>query len=182
MLVDFCICQFQPNKTRLLEDTCHFLGICWTCVDRQLFFGHVFFSENSEIINHNLYSLALSYGKILGFISLDSFFVLSSFLITWKALEEFHISGKFKLKHFLIRRSLRIWPLYFLIVFLGFFIEYMGAYYNQEITTLPSFWSFFLFILNYDMIINGYEFLFFILEEIKTQHDSILQTALQFAT
>ena len=126
-----------------------------------IFFGHVFFSENSEIINHNLYSLALSYGKILGFISLDSFFVLSSFLITWKALEEFHISGKFKLKHFLIRRTLRIWPLYFLIVFLGFFIEYMGAFYNQEITTLPSFWSFFLFILNYDMIINGYEFLFF---------------------
>ncbi len=126
-----------------------------------IFFGHIFFSENLEIINHDLYSLAFRYGKILGFISLDSFFVLSSFLITWKALEEFHISGKFQLKHFLIRRSLRIWPLYFLIVFLGFFIEYIGAHYNQEITTLPSFWSFFLFILNYDMIINGYEFLFF---------------------
>lgn len=126
-----------------------------------IFFGHIFFSQNLEIINHNLYYWIFSYGKILGFISLDSFFVLSSFLITWKALEEFHISGIFKFKHFLIRRSLRIWPLYFLIVFLGFFIEYSSAYFNEEVTNLPSIWSFFLFILNYDIIINGYEFLFF---------------------
>ena len=118
-----------------------------------IFFGHIFFSQNLEIINHNLYYWIFSYGKILGFISLDSFFVLSSFLITWKALEEFHISGIFKFKHFLIRRSLRIWPLYFLIVFLGFFIEYSSAYFNEEVTNLPSIWSFFLFILNYDIII-----------------------------
>ena len=150
MIKESCKIKYfkELNSLRFLG----FLGI---------FFGHVFFSENSEIINHNLYSLVFSYAKILGFISLDSFFVLSSFLITWKALEEFHIFQNFNLKHFLIRRTLRIWPLYFLIVFLGFFIEYMGAYLNQDITTLPSFWSFFLFILNYDIIINGYEFLFF---------------------
>ena len=126
-----------------------------------IFFGHVFFSNSSEIINSKLYATLFSYGKILGFISIDSFFVLSSFLITWKALEEIKFTGKFQFKNFLIRRSLRIWPLYFLIVFFGFLIEYLKSYYNLESEKLPSLWNFILFILNYNIIDNGYNFLFF---------------------
>lgn len=126
-----------------------------------IFFGHVFFSNDIEIVNSKIYSSLYSYGKILGFISIDSFFVLSSFLITWKGLEELKITKKFKFKNFLIRRSLRIWPLYFLVILLGFLIEFMKSYYTQDISSLPSFWSFILFILNFDIIKNGYEFLFF---------------------
>jgi len=126
-----------------------------------IFFGHVFFSNDIEIVNSKIYSSLYSYGKILGFISIDSFFVLSSFLITWKGLEEVKITKKFKFKNFLIRRSLRIWPLYFLVILLGFLIEFMKSYYTQDISSLPSFWSFILFILNFDIIKNGYEFLFF---------------------
>ena len=126
-----------------------------------IFFGHIFFSTDPEILNSKVYSLLFSYGKVLGFISLDSFFVLSSFLITWKALEEYETSKKFSLKKFLIRRSLRIWPLYFLIIFLGFSVEYIQLFYNEQSINLPSFWSFLMFILNFDIIKNGYEFLFF---------------------
>lgn len=126
-----------------------------------IFFGHIFFSTNPEVLNSEVYSLLLSYGKFLGFISLDSFFVLSSFLITWKALEEYEISKKFSFKNFLIRRSLRIWPLYFLIVFFGFSVEYIYSFYTGRSPSLPSFWSFLFFILNFDIIKNGYEFLFF---------------------
>jgi len=126
-----------------------------------IFFGHVFFSNDIEIVNSKIYSSLYSYGKILGFISIDSFFVLSSFLITWKGLEELKITKKFQFKNFLIRRSLRIWPLYFLVILLGFLIEFMKSYYTQDISSLPSFWSFILFILNFDIIKNGYEFLFF---------------------
>ena len=126
-----------------------------------VFFGHVFFSNSPEIINSKLYATLFSYGKILGFISIDSFFVLSSFLITWKALEEIKFTNAFQFKNFLIRRSLRIWPLYFLIVFLGFLIEYFKSYYFFESEKLPSIWNFILFILNYDIIENGYNFLFF---------------------
>ena len=126
-----------------------------------IFFGHVFFSNDIEIVNSKIYSSLYSYGKILGFISIDSFFVLSSFLITWKGLEELKITKKFEFKNFLIRRSLRIWPLYFLVILLGFLIEFMKSYYTQDISSLPSFWSFILFILNFDIIKNGYEFLFF---------------------
>ena len=126
-----------------------------------IFFGHVFFSNDIEIVNSKIYSTLYSYGKILGFISIDSFFVLSSFLITWKGLEELKVTKKFQFKNFLIRRSLRIWPLYFLVIFLGFLIEFIKSYFTQDISSLPSFWSFILFILNFDIIKNGYEFLFF---------------------
>ena len=126
-----------------------------------IFFGHVFFSKTPEIINSKIYSTLFNYGKILGFISIDSFFVLSSFLITWKALEEIKFTSKFQFKNFLIRRSLRIWPLYFLIVFIGFLLEYLRSYYFLESEKLPSLWNFILFILNYDIIENGYNFLFF---------------------
>ena len=126
-----------------------------------IFFGHVFFSNDIEIVNSKIYSTLYSYGKILGFISIDSFFVLSSFLITWKGLEELKVTKKFQFKNFLIRRSLRIWPLYFLVILLGFLIEFMKSYFTQDISSLPSFWSFILFILNFDIIKNGYEFLFF---------------------
>ena len=126
-----------------------------------IFFGHVFFSNDIEIVNSKIYSNLYSYGKILGFISIDSFFVLSSFLITWKGLEELKVTKKFQFKNFLIRRSLRIWPLYFLVILLGFLIEFIKSYYTQNISSLPSFWSFILFILNFDIIKNGYEFLFF---------------------
>ena len=126
-----------------------------------IFFGHVFFSNSPEIINSKLYATLFSYGKILGFISIDSFFVLSSFLITWKALEEIKFTSNFQFKNFLIRRSLRIWPLYFLIVFIGFLIEYLKSIYFLESEKLPSLWNFVLFILNYNIIENGYNFLFF---------------------
>ena len=126
-----------------------------------IFFGHVFFSNDIEIVNSKIYSNLYTYGKILGFISIDSFFVLSSFLITWKGLEEIKITKKFQFKNFLIRRSLRIWPLYFLVVLLGFLTEFIKSYITQDISSLPSIWSFILFILNFDIIKNGYEFLFF---------------------
>ena len=126
-----------------------------------IFFGHVFFSNNTELLNSSIYTVFHDYGKILGFISLDSFFVLSSFLITWKALEELNFSNNFNFKNFLVRRTLRIWPLYFLVVLLGYLIVYFLTYFNNSINSLPSFWSFLFFILNFDIIENGYDFLFF---------------------
>lgn len=50
------------------------------------------------------------------------FFVLSGFLITYLLLNEKRNKGSISLKNFYVRRILKIWPLYFLIVALGFFI------------------------------------------------------------
>jgi peptidoglycan/LPS O-acetylase OafA/YrhL len=51
-----------------------------------------------------------------------AFFVLSGFLITYLLLVEKEKTGTINVKAFYIRRILRIWPLYFLIVFIGFVV------------------------------------------------------------
>jgi peptidoglycan/LPS O-acetylase OafA/YrhL len=50
------------------------------------------------------------------------FFVLSGFLITYLLLTEKAKTGTVAVKKFYWRRILRIWPLYYLIVILGFFV------------------------------------------------------------
>jgi peptidoglycan/LPS O-acetylase OafA/YrhL len=50
------------------------------------------------------------------------FFALSGFLITYLLLIEKDRTSGINIKKFYIRRALRIWPVYFLIIFLGFFV------------------------------------------------------------
>jgi peptidoglycan/LPS O-acetylase OafA/YrhL len=54
-----------------------------------------------------------------GAAGVDLFFVLSAFLITSLLLRERQETGRISLRLFYIRRILRIWPLYFLVVALG---------------------------------------------------------------
>lgn len=60
----------------------------------------------------------LNFGKV----GVSVFFALSGFLITYLLLEERKNFHKISFKDFYMRRILRIWPLYFLIVIVGFFI------------------------------------------------------------
>ena len=127
-----------------------------------VFAAHGFVFSDADGLNNNLFSSITSYGK-LGFLGLEYFFVLSSFLITWIALEEYQFSNKFKLKAFLIRRALRVWPLYFLVVFLAFFGEFLlRLIFNYEIDELPNVLYFISFIVNFYTIENGTHYLFFL--------------------
>ncbi len=56
----------------------------------------------------------------LGRIAVTFFFVLSGFLITFLLLQEKRQSGSISIGKFYVRRILRIWPLYYLTVFLAF--------------------------------------------------------------
>lgn len=58
----------------------------------------------------------------LGGLCVSFFFVLSGFLITYLLMAENEKWGRINLKQFYMRRVLRIWPLYFVITILGFFI------------------------------------------------------------
>lgn len=58
----------------------------------------------------------------LGSLGVFFFFVLSGFLITYLLLKEKEATQNIKIKEFYIRRVLRIWPLYYLILILGFFV------------------------------------------------------------
>lgn len=54
-----------------------------------------------------------------GGIAVSFFFVLSGFLISYLLLKEVKQTGDISIKKFYVRRILRIWPLYFLLVFIG---------------------------------------------------------------
>ncbi len=88
----------------------------------------------------------------IGHYGVNLFFVLSGFLITFLLLKELRERGKIHVGFFLIRRILRLWPLYFVIVLFGFFIF---PYLPFGIQTVHEFWRYGLFLSNFDEIING---------------------------
>lgn len=55
-------------------------------------------------------------------LAVSFFFVLSGFLITFLLLKEHEKSNTISVKKFYLRRFLRIWPLYFFILLLGFLV------------------------------------------------------------
>ncbi|MEZ5016306.1 MAG: acyltransferase [Flavipsychrobacter sp.] len=69
----------------------------------------------------NIYTTSFV-GGVFGQLGIILFFVLSGFLITYLLLEENKQKQHISIKQFYIRRMLRIWPLYYLIVVLGLFI------------------------------------------------------------
>lgn len=106
-----------------------------------------FFAAFSVIIGHiELLKSQLGYQnnndlftKInFGGLGVYFFFVLSGFLITYLLFEELERTKTIALKKFYLRRVLRIWPLYYLIAFLGFFI-----FPHFEILHIPWLQSFF---------------------------------------
>jgi peptidoglycan/LPS O-acetylase OafA/YrhL len=58
----------------------------------------------------------------LGRIAVTFFFVLSGFLITYLLLVEKQTAGAISIGKFYTRRVLRIWPLYFLLIAVSFFV------------------------------------------------------------
>lgn len=60
-------------------------------------------------------------GTNLGGLGVTLFFVLSGFLITFLLIVEKKSFNNISLKDFYLRRVLRIWPLYYLVVFLAFY-------------------------------------------------------------
>jgi peptidoglycan/LPS O-acetylase OafA/YrhL len=82
-----------------------------------------------------LYRIALT-----GDDAVTLFFVLSGFLITYLLLAEYQQSGTIRLKSFYARRTLRIWPLYYFMVFLAFipypwFEQAIGIYSPHTLLT-----------------------------------------------
>lgn len=91
------------------------------------------------------------------------FFVLSGFLITYLLLIEKDKLKTILFKKFYLRRVYRIWPLYYLIVIIGFFLVpflantfsifkntpyFFGLISNQEYYSIKSFCLYLLFLPN----------------------------------
>ena len=91
-----------------------------------------------------------------GVLAVDFFFVLSGFLITYLLFTEQHKTGKINVLQFYLRRVLRIWPLYFLTLFLGFEIfPLFKGWEGVEIVEPASGILYALFLANFDVIHNA---------------------------
>ena len=126
-----------------------------------VFLVHCFVSVDSKIGDSSIYQSVEQFFKV-GFLGVDYFFVLSGFLIAWVILHEKNTTKKFDFGNFFIRRVLRIWPLYFLIVFAGFLVYYASHSYGIEASGLPPFYNFALFVINFYSIYEGVDYLFFL--------------------
>lgn len=81
----------------------------------------------------------------MGNFGVSLFFVLSGYLITQLLLLEKKKTGSIALKKFYIRRILRIWPLYFLYIFIGVACTYIFQFQKTETLFLRSlYYVFFL--------------------------------------
>ncbi|WP_234110728.1 acyltransferase family protein [Chryseobacterium sp. R2A-55] len=81
---------------------------------------------------------------VLGEHGVTMFFVLSGFLITYLLLKERHTSGKIHIASFYKRRILRIWPLYYLYLFVVLLYLYIVGAPANITSSGPYFYLFFL--------------------------------------
>lgn len=93
-----------------------------------------------------------------GGIGVSFFFVLSGFLITYILLYEKINIGKISLRKFYIRRILRIWPLFYVMILFAFITPYilkvLHLPYSNE-GYVPNWLMSVLFLENYKMIISN---------------------------
>ena len=115
-----------------------------------VFWSHLFTKEfNIDWISKNTtIQTVLKSFVYTGGIGVQLFFVISGFLITYLLIKEHESNSKINIKHFYIRRILRIWPLYYLIFITGIFIL------PNLINTFQfegSIWKNLCFLNNFDM-------------------------------
>jgi len=91
-----------------------------------------------------------SFVLVIGKLGVILFFVLSGFLITYLLLSEEKFYKKISVKQFYVRRILRIWPLYFFVILMGFFvlpeIDFLSYGYDYTNNLMIKF-GFFVFML-----------------------------------
>ena len=86
-----------------------------------------------------------------GYLGVNFFFTLSGFLITYLLIREKQQKGKMNIPFFLLRRVLRIWPVYFIVVAFGFLV-----YPHLTDVVLEHDPVYFVsFLSNFDEILNG---------------------------
>jgi peptidoglycan/LPS O-acetylase OafA/YrhL len=93
---------------------------------RFLAFFVVFINHAAACLNYTnsnfYYNFFRSRFLLSGDLGVNLFFVLSGFLITFLLLKEKELNGRINIPHFYLRRVLRIWPVYFLVVILCLFV------------------------------------------------------------
>ena len=122
----------QPKVYFKNLDSLRFLAATAVVIEHCIMFKGKYGNELSNLLKPHLEGIG-GHGVRL-------FFALSGFLITYLLLTEKNFTEKINIKNFYIRRTLRIWPLYFLVgiggTILGpMILNKLGIYTNNTLIT-----------------------------------------------
>jgi peptidoglycan/LPS O-acetylase OafA/YrhL len=88
-----------------------------------------------------------------GNLGVNFFFVLSGFLITYLLIKEKEFTGRIHVPNFYVRRILRIWPLYYLCVIVGFIgFGLLKKMTGEPIMENANPWYYIFFGANFDIM------------------------------
>ncbi len=95
---------------------------------------HILYDSSYHVLSYS------PWGEKLAGFGVDFFFVLSGFLISFLLIKELANKNDINIKHFYIRRTLRLWPLYFIVGIFALltaepFLRYLGLV-NRSATGL----------------------------------------------
>jgi len=128
----------QPKFTQL--DSLR--GICFLAI----FTYHTIHPAKGNNLIGNFF--VFIYDQLLP-LSIDVFFILSAFLLTWLGIREYKLKGSFSFKNYFIRRLLRIWPLYYFILAIAFIIiPLISTRFHIPVSLPDPLWYIF-FVSNY---------------------------------
>lgn len=113
-------------------------------------FHYLTFLQGKELLPKWIETIDFIFKR--GHLGVHFFFVLSGFLIFFLYLQEIQRSGKFHPWNFLVRRTLRIWPLFYFVVGISFLMVYFFPIYGP--TEHQSIY-FIVFLSNFNELKNG---------------------------
>lgn len=138
-----------PQKTHFAD----FDSLRTLCVYFVIFAHSQLLLQTFTFLSDNQVWRIVSRLAYLSDVAVDVFFCISGFLISYLLFEEEASNGKISIGNFYVRRILRIWPLYFLILTTGFLLfPYIFGLFNQEYIVNNSLVYFLFFAGNYDIL------------------------------
>lgn len=127
------------------------------CCFLSVFFFHSFKSFHEDILNSKIYHFVKFDIFQNGNLGVNFFFVLSGFLITYLLIQEKKLTGYIHIRDFWVRRILRIWPLFFLCVLIGFYgFPWLKMLIGKDSNESASILYYITFLNNFDFINKGH--------------------------
>ena len=120
------------------------------------FMAHAFYSNDASILNSKAFGIASVFSEVFSF-GVPIFFVLSGFLISYLMLNEQEVNNKFSLGKFYARRILRIWPVYYAVIIIGFVLFPLLRQYilNDPYIESANIIYYLTFLSNFDQLNSG---------------------------
>lgn len=143
--------MLKTRKPVFFENLDALRGIAFGMVFLYHFFGYMPYTSSGYFEKNFIAHVIME-----GHLGVNLFFVLSGFLITYLLLVEKEENSKINIKFFYVRRILRIWPLYFLVILISFFI-YPIVTHQFSFSVVKDHWLYYLFFINnFDRILTGF--------------------------